>query len=154
MTMMLKRFSMNVIAMLAFGYPMKLQTDTKLRYTLKRVVAGYYMSHCLMKFLAFGKPWFMLLLTYFPRQGSLCLLETMINARLAEDKYAQPDLYSAVIDQLSIDTADAVCLSELRPEPYWTLVMEIRSAFTSSGEIRGGPQLSHGGTPVDAAKTR
>ncbi|KAH9988236.1 cytochrome P450 [Xylariaceae sp. FL0662B] len=174
MTPMFKRFSMDIVGHLAFGYSMNLQTDPALRYALQGVASGNYMSHCMMEFPAFTKPWFMLpllLFTYFPRQRSLGLLETMINARLAEDKHAKPDLYSFIVDDISTDkNTEAVCLSELwseatfffpagsdttstalsaiffylslNPSPYRKLTAEIRSTFARSDDFRGGPRLA------------
>ncbi|KAK3937135.1 cytochrome P450 [Diplogelasinospora grovesii] len=109
-------------------------------------------------------------LTYGLRQRYFRMLQGMISARLSQDKHAKVDLLSFVADSIDTGGVESIGSSELwseavfffpaggdttstalsalffylsrNPEAYRKLADEVRGAFTSGAEIRGGPQLA------------
>lgn len=119
-----KFFGMDVAALLAFGYRLKLQTDEKNRYILPAMVRGgwvinMYMQYSLLRRMRLG------LLLALPRlmsgKGFLDVLRKMINSRLTEEKHARHDLYSHMADALDASGDDRITMNELWGEAIFFL---------------------------------
>lgn len=118
MTDSCKRLGLDIVALLAFGYPLHLQTDSKYRFLIRGLHVGGYQNHCFMQFPPLKKlrlHHFLLLAGYSQRKKYIRMLQLMISSRLSEDKHAKHDLYSFVVDQLD-NTADSITTSQLWSE--------------------------------------
>ncbi|KAI1774666.1 cytochrome P450 [Hypoxylon cercidicola] len=110
------------------------------------------------------------LINLMQKKSYLRLWQEMIKSRLKEEKHAKYDLYSHLADYVDSPDDESLSLSEIwsealfffpaggetvttgiaalffylsrSPTSYERLKMEIRSAFTSGAEIKGGPQLA------------
>ncbi|KAH9890220.1 cytochrome P450 [Xylariomycetidae sp. FL2044] len=110
------------------------------------------------------------LINLMRKDSYLRLLQGMIKSRLKEEKHAKYDLYSQLADHIDAPGDDGLSLSEIwsealfffpaggetlttamaalffylsrSPAAYQTLKREIRSAFSTGADIRGGPQLA------------
>ncbi|KAK7923587.1 hypothetical protein PG985_007658 [Apiospora marii] len=165
-----ERLGLDIIGLLSFGYRFNTQTEESHRF-LQAVIDGMswrintYMLWPLLKpfeklFMLLGAP----KLLKFRR-----LLHTMIKARMAEDKDAHHDLYSAVANHvgkgeqgiydgelwpeavlfiLAGGSTTAAAMSAAffylsrSPAAYTALATEIRSTFKSGREICAGAQLN------------
>ncbi|KAI0467676.1 cytochrome P450 [Xylaria cf. heliscus] len=167
-----KRLTMDVIGLLAFGYPMNTQTEERYRTLHGGIEASNAHNNVLMqwprlqsKVIAYPLHY----LTLSAQKQAFELIENMIKTRTAKGKDARRDLYAQVADQLEAnpefrqsdiwsealflipaggDTTAAGISALLfylsrHPECYHKLGKEIRTTFSSSGEIHGGPQLSN-----------
>ncbi|CAJ2512530.1 Uu.00g055450.m01.CDS01 [Anthostomella pinea] len=167
----ISRLTMDVIGLLAFGYPMNTQTEERYRTLHTGIGASNAHNNILMhwprlqsKVIAYPLHY----LTWFAQKQAFELIENMIKTRTAQGANAKRDLYAQVADQLEAnpefrlsdiwseglflipaggDTTAAAISALLfylsrNPECYRKLADEIRTTFTNSSEIRGGPQLS------------
>ncbi|KAJ2993260.1 hypothetical protein NUW58_g1896 [Xylaria curta] len=171
MSTLSKRLTMDVIGLLAFGYPMNTQTEERYRTLHGGIEASNAHNNVLMQWprlqsKAIAYP--LHYLTLAAQKQAFELIENMIKTRTAEGKDARRDLYAQVADQLETnpefrlsdiwsealflipaggDTTAAGISALLfyltrNPECYRKLEQEIHSTFSSSSEIHGGPQLS------------
>ncbi|KAI1332327.1 cytochrome P450 [Xylariaceae sp. FL0255] len=166
-----KRLTMDVIGLLAFGYPMNTQTEERYRVLHAGIEASNAHNNVLMqwprlnsKIIAYPLHY----LTLSAQKQAFELIENMIKTRSAEDPSARRDLLAQVADQFGEN-------SEFRQSDLWSealflipaggdttaagmsgllfylsrnaacyakLAKEIRSTFSSCDEIHGGPKLS------------
>lgn len=167
-----KRLTLDVIGLLAFGYPMKTQTEERYRTLHGGIEASNAHNNVLMQWprlqsRAISYP--LHYLTLSAQKQAFELIENMIQTRTAEGKDSRRDLYAQVADQLETnpefrqsdiwsealflipaggDTTAAGISALLfylarHPECYRTLAEEIRTTFASSSDIHGGSQLSN-----------
>ncbi|KAI1074441.1 cytochrome P450 [Whalleya microplaca] len=163
---------LDVVGLLSFGYNFDLQTSEKNRFLTRSIAIASWHANVLLQLplLSWFKTETIMNLSFYKIQmGAYRLLETMIKQRLAIDKDAKHDLYSYVADDLGpgsdqLDQTDlwseaifflqaggdttSLCLSATffylsrNRRCYERLAEEIRSAFSSGSEIRGGPTLA------------
>ncbi|KAI1390248.1 cytochrome P450 [Hypoxylon trugodes] len=170
MTERCQRLGVDIVGLLAFGFPLNTQTDEKFRFILN-----------LMDSMAWRISTYMQLPALAPLEKVLAWLgvrqvlrfgtavQTIIQTRMAQEKNAHRDLYSMVADYIGKGqeglykdelwpeailfitaggTTTATTMSALffylsrNPKCYAKLAAEIRSTFESSNDIRSGPQLS------------
>ncbi|KAI1187545.1 cytochrome P450 [Nemania serpens] len=167
-----KRLTMDVIGLLAFGYPMNTQTEEPYRTLHGGIEASNAHNNVLMQWprlqsKAIAYP--LHYLTLSAQKQAFALIENMIKTRTAEGKSARRDLYAQVADELETnpefrqsdiwsealflipaggDTTAAGISALLfyltrHPECYSKLAQEIRTTFSKSSDIHGGPQLSN-----------
>ncbi|KAI1329784.1 cytochrome P450 [Xylariaceae sp. FL0255] len=169
MTKKSRRFALDVIALLAFGYDLNIQTKDDNRFMLK----GMTFSN--MRFNVFSQ--FPFLTNFYPekfadkifyeaRNQYFGLLDKMIKTRMSQVKEEKQDFYSFVADSLKHsgrggelwkeaiffliaggDTAATAMCGTLfylsrYPECYQKLADEVRSTFLSGQDIKTGPQLA------------
>ncbi|KAI1499232.1 cytochrome P450 [Biscogniauxia marginata] len=166
-----KHLTMDVIGLLAFGYPMKTQTEQRYRTLHDGIGASNAHNNILMQFprlqsrmIAYPLHW----MTIKAQREAFALIENMIKTRLSEAHDAKRDLLAQVSEQMEGtpefrqsdiwsealflipaggDTT-AAAMSALffylsrDPERYCKLADEIRATFSSGGDIHGGPKLS------------
>ncbi|KAI0967187.1 cytochrome P450 [Xylaria arbuscula] len=166
-----KRLTMDVIGLLAFGYPMNTQTEEKYRTLHGGIEASNAHNNVLLhwprlqsRVIAYPLHY----LTLSAQKQAFELIENMIKTRTAEGKGSRRDLYAQVADQLETnpefrqsdiwsealflipaggDTTAAGISALLfylgrHPECYHKLEQEILSNFSNSSDIHGGPHLS------------
>ncbi|KAI1349445.1 cytochrome P450 [Xylaria sp. FL0043] len=167
-----KRLTMDVIGLLAFGYPMNTQTEERYRTLHGGIEASNAHNNVLMQWprlqsRAIAYP--LHYITLSAQKQAFELIENMIKTRTAEGKDSRHDLYAQVADQLDTNPefrqsdiwsealflipaggdTTAAAISALLfyltryPECYRKLEQEIRTTFSSGSEIHGGPQLSN-----------
>ncbi|KAH9887451.1 cytochrome P450 [Xylariomycetidae sp. FL2044] len=109
-----ERLGTDIVGELAFGYPLKSQTEKANRFLLKGLNLTAARINVLMQFpvlsLADG------LLRRFARKHRgryLSTISTMIRSRVSQDQDAQRDLYSFAAGQLEVD------LDDLRHSELW-----------------------------------
>ncbi|KAI0875892.1 cytochrome P450 [Hypoxylon argillaceum] len=172
MSIRCKRLTMDVIALLAFGYAMNTQSEEPYRTLHGGIEASNAHNNVLMQWprlqsriIAYPLHY----LTLAAQKQAFALIENMIKTRTAEGKGSRRDLYAQVADELETnpefrhsdvwsealflipaggDTTAAGISALLfyltrHPEIYRKLAQEIRTTFSSSSEIHGGPQLSN-----------
>ncbi|ETS88230.1 hypothetical protein PFICI_02058 [Pestalotiopsis fici W106-1] len=119
-----KYLGLDIAALLAFGYNLRLQTEEEHRYLPRAIARGswiinLYMQLRFLKTIKFGIP------IYVPAiikgEAFLPTLRKMIKARLAEDRYARVDLYSHLADALQASGDEKITLSELWAEAIFFL---------------------------------
>ncbi|RWA09602.1 hypothetical protein EKO27_g5504 [Xylaria grammica] len=170
-----KRLGADIVGHLAFGYALNMQTDPTYRFVLRGLAVGSYQNNTFMQFPMLKKLGLHNLVTilggYASRMKYKDMLQKMITSRLSQEKHAQNDLYSFVVDHLDLDgSKNGVKTSELWSEAlfffpaggdttttamsalffylahyrdvYDKLAAEIRQTFDSEVSIRGGSQLS------------
>ncbi|RYP78428.1 hypothetical protein DL771_000613 [Monosporascus sp. 5C6A] len=172
MTELVSRLTFDTVALLAFGRPLKTQTDPTYRPLIEAQNAGNYRSNMLMQFPLLYKIKIFNFLELFAADQVFQYwntLETMIAARMAEEKHIRHDLYSILVDQINpegkylkdseiwaeaafffpagADTVSALICAVFfylarNPAAYARLADEIRSTFATSDEIKGGRQLT------------
>lgn len=119
MTERCKRLSLDIIGLLAFGFPLNTQTDDTYRFIIKGIAFGNYRANSLMQFPALKNRFLDLALHTLTRKGRLGYLkalERMISTRLAMDKDAKIDFYSLIADQVETSGPDSIRLTELWSE--------------------------------------
>ncbi|KAI2618438.1 cytochrome P450 [Hypoxylon sp. NC1633] len=162
-----KRLGMDIVGLLAFGFPLNMQTQETNRFMLRGLAIGTYQNNCFMQFPLLKKLGLhnaLLLLGYSQRMRYKRILQTMIKSRLLEGIHSRNDLYSFVVDHLD-NSADGMTTTDLWGEAlfffpaggdttstaisalffylsrnrhvYTKLADEIRSTFGSNFEIRG-----------------
>ncbi|KAI1644157.1 cytochrome P450 [Daldinia loculata] len=172
MTERCKWLGMDIVGLLAFGFALNMQTDPTYRFVTRGLSVGTYQMNSIMQWPLLknlGLHHLLLLVGYGQRVKYLDTLQTMISTRLFRGKHAKNDLYSFVADHLD-NAADGITTSELWSEAlfffpaagdttttalsalffylsryrevYKKLADEIRRSFSSSADIKSGPQLS------------
>ncbi|OTB01372.1 hypothetical protein M426DRAFT_323513 [Hypoxylon sp. CI-4A] len=163
---------LDVVGHLAFGYALSLQTDDMHRFLIRAMMIGSWRLNVYMQFPPLRKlrlEILFYLLAVIQGKSFLQTLSKMIKARLSQDKHAQHDLYSFMVDAVDAPEGDRIALSEIwtegafflpaggdttstalsalffylsrNPSCYKKLADEIRSKFTSGADIQGA-QLS------------
>lgn len=170
MTYNLGHLAIEIIAKLALGYDLAMQTKEENHFFARAMALNFFVGNISHHFPAFHKVHTRKVLDYIfytTREKIICLLEKMIRSCLAMDTHAKPD-FSFVADALLREaekTRDSVVWKEAmvflvaggdtvatamtatffylsrNPECYARLADEIRSTFSSSGYIKNGPQL-------------
>ncbi|KAI0010008.1 cytochrome P450 [Xylariaceae sp. FL0662B] len=172
MTDRCKRLGMDIVGLLAFGYPLNMQTDPTYRFVLRGLAVGTYQNNSFMQFpllKKLGLHHLLLIVGFAQRVKYKRMLQLMISTRLREEKHAKHDLYSFVVDDLD-NAADGITASKVwsealfffpaggdttttamsalffylsrNPPVYRKLADEIRSTFGDDSEVRGGPKLA------------
>ncbi|KAK7751565.1 hypothetical protein SLS62_006515 [Diatrype stigma] len=172
MTRQFKHLGYDIVGHLAFGYPLRLQTDDSNRFVVKANAYGNFRLNMYMQWPLLRHLKIEALLDLLPnglRVRLFQLIETMIKARLAQDKDARQDLFFYAADDFKAGT-DGLRLGNLwseavfflpaggdttstalaslffylsrNPACYAKLADEIRTTFRSGAEIHGGPQLA------------
>ncbi|KAL6851382.1 hypothetical protein ACO1O0_008510 [Amphichorda felina] len=166
-----RRLGFDITGFLAFGFPLKSQTEERFRFLPSAITFGNGISNVKMQFPLLSSSIISFvtnILTHFELRKFYNVLDLMISTRLSKDKDAYSDLYAHVVDQLE-ETSDvrmsdvwaeamfffpaggdtnATAMSSVffylsrYPECYRKLAEEIRSTFASGKEIVGGPELS------------
>ncbi|KAI0201487.1 cytochrome P450 [Astrocystis sublimbata] len=138
-----KHLGYDVVGHLAFGYPLRLQTDPENRFVAEANAYGNYRMNVYMQ-------WPLLrhvkierlfdLMSNSLRARLLSLIEKMIKTRLAQTRDARRDLYYHVADEFSTD-ATGVRLGNLWSEAVFFIPAGLRRHHIH-GSIRSGPQLA------------
>ncbi|KAF4589674.1 cytochrome P450 [Ophiocordyceps camponoti-floridani] len=169
-TELCRRLAVDVVGHLAFGYPLRTQTETTNRFIPEAMGKAIYMTNLYYTWPALGivQP----LLRWLARKKVFTFQQAvrkMILARMAEPREAKPDFYglasgelNAMGDQLDdselwnealffvtaggTTVSTAMCglffnLSQ-HPDIYARVAAEVRSAFSSGREIHNGPRLA------------
>ncbi|KAI1826994.1 cytochrome P450 [Xylaria intraflava] len=172
MTVQLKRLGIDIVSLLAFGYPISTQTDSTYRFLIDAHIFGNFRSNLFMQFPLMNTiRLYSFLEVFFAKEVRkyFAAIETMIQSRLAEDKNARHDLYSIIADEINPEgeyrrdseiwaeatfffpaggeTTSTLLSAALfylsrYPEAYEKLATEIRSTFQTDEEIKGGPKLA------------
>lgn len=111
MTEQFKRLGLDIVGLLAFGYPLNTQTAPTYRLILKVIGARNYKSNSFMQFPLLKNlviDSILHVLSVAQRKRYLRVVETMISSRLAQDTHALNDLYSFVCDQLETGKGDGI----------------------------------------------
>ncbi|KAI0836926.1 benzoate 4-monooxygenase cytochrome P450 [Hypoxylon sp. FL0890] len=168
MTERCKYLGLDIVGKLAFGYALNLQTDDKHRFLVHAMMIGSWRLNVYMQFPFLRRlrlEILFYLLAIIQGKSFLQTLSKMIRARLSQDKHAQHDLYSFMVDALDAPEGDRITLNEIwtegifflpaggdtistalsalffylsrNPECYEKLAQEVRSTFASSAEIQG-----------------
>lgn len=119
MTDRLKRLGMDIVGLLAFGFPLNMQVDPMYRFMIKGLSLGGFRAHCFMQFPPIRRLGFQHLLFiagWFQRKRYGQMMQRMIRTRLSEDKHARHDLYSVLADHLDNTTTDGITTSQLWSE--------------------------------------
>lgn len=98
-----KRLGSDVVCLLAFGYPLKTQTDKTYRSLQSGIAASNAHNNILMQWPLLASYWIaypLHLLTYHLQKAAMALISNMISTRVAEGKDARHDLYSQVADEI------------------------------------------------------
>lgn len=118
MTDRCKRLGMDIVGLLAFGFPLNMQTDPTYRFVLDGISLGTYQNNCFLQFpplKKLGLHHLLPLLGFSQRIKYLRMMQHMISTRLSQDKHAKNDLYSFVVDHLD-NTTDGMKTNELWSE--------------------------------------
>lgn len=113
-----KRLGMDVVGLLAFGFPLNMQTESTYRFMNKGLSVGGYRANCFMQFpliKSFGFQHLLAFASRGQRTKYFKMMQSMIGARLSEDKHARHDLYSVVADHLD-DPTNGITTSQLWSE--------------------------------------
>ena len=119
MTDRLKRLGMDVVGLLAFGFPLNTQTEPTYRFMIRGLSVGGYRTHCTMQFpfiRRLGFQYLLLMAAWSQRMKYMQMMQRMIRTRLSEEKHARHDLYSVVADHLDNTAADGITTSQLGSE--------------------------------------
>ena len=166
-----KYLGLDISGLLAFGYPLNLQTTEKNRFLISAMTGGSWRINIYMQFPILRRLRYEIYVyakTLITRKGYLITLTEMIKSRQAKDTHAIHDLYSSIAG--SLDSSDKIEMSEVWTEaiPFVSaagdtvstalsalffylahnplckdkLADEVRSTFTSGDQICTGPQLS------------
>jgi cytochrome P450 len=114
-----KRLGLDIIGLLAFGFPLNTQTEEEYRFIIKGVAFGNYRSNSHMQLPAlknFFLDGLLHTMTRKGRLGYLKALERMISTRLAMDKHAKMDFYSFIAEHIETGSPDSLRLTELWSE--------------------------------------
>ncbi|CAG8959910.1 hypothetical protein HYFRA_00013182 [Hymenoscyphus fraxineus] len=114
-----RRYGMNIAALLAFGYDLRLQTDEENLFLLTVLDVGTFANSFLLQF-PFLREWGLGVLLMLPAfrvvEKYFVLVERLITARTALAKDAKHDLYSFVADSLGVEGEEGIRKSELWAE--------------------------------------
>ncbi|KAF3023041.1 hypothetical protein E8E14_012192 [Neopestalotiopsis sp. 37M] len=134
MTDRFKRLGLDIVGLLAFGFPLNMQTDPTYRFVIRGLNVGGYQFHCFMQYPLLKKlrlDQVLVLIGKKQRNEYLRMLQLMIKTRKNHSGDTTATALSALFFYLS-----------RHPEVYSKLAKEIRSTFANASEIQGGPQLS------------
>ncbi|KAK8065057.1 hypothetical protein PG997_011804 [Apiospora hydei] len=168
-----KQLGMDIVGLLAFGYPLQMLTSTENHFLMRGLKVGTFQNNAFMQWPLLKKLGVHHLMVYLgkkQRMQYLRSLQNMISSRVAQGRHAKRDLFSFAADYVGsseneIGTSElfgealfffpaagdttATAIAALffylsrYPEVYRKLVQEIRASFQNGSEIRSGPQL-HG----------
>lgn len=127
MTERTKRLGMDIVGLLAFGFPLHIQTQAENRFMLRGLSVGSYQNNCFMQWpllKKLGLHNLVGLLGRKQREKYRAILQHMIKTRLAEDPHAHHDLYSVTVDS-------GIDLSELWSEALFFFPAGLSSATAS-----------------------
>ncbi|OTA96263.1 hypothetical protein M434DRAFT_393110 [Hypoxylon sp. CO27-5] len=119
MTERLKKLGADIVGLLAFGYPLHMQTESTNRFVLRGLKVGAFQNNSFMQFPLLknlGIHHLLPLLGYAQRMKYLGLMRQMIGTRLSQEKHAVSDLYSFVVDHLDNDNA----FGGVKTEELWS----------------------------------
>ncbi|KAM7184614.1 Cytochrome P450 [Naviculisporaceae sp. PSN 640] len=119
MTERCKRLGIDIVGLLAFGYKLNTQTDSKYHFILRGLSAGNYKSNSFMQFPLLKKlklDSLLHVLSMAQRKRYLRMMETMISQRLAQDTHAQNDLYSFVAHDIDTGGGGGIRVGQLWTE--------------------------------------
>jgi cytochrome P450 len=119
-----KYLGLDIVGFLAFGYPLKLQTEETHRFLVRAMMIGSWRLNLYMQFPPLRKlrlEIIFYLLAVIQGKSFLQTLSKMIKARLSEDKHAKHDLYSSMVDALDAPEGDRITLSEIWTEGIFIL---------------------------------
>lgn len=114
----IKRLGMDIVGLLAFGFPLNMQTESTYRFMNKGLNVGGYRANCFMQFpliKKFGVEHLLAFASRGQRANYVQMMQRMIGTRLSEDKHARHDLYSVVADHLD-DPTNGITTSQLWSE--------------------------------------
>ncbi|KFA68393.1 hypothetical protein S40285_02520 [Stachybotrys chlorohalonatus IBT 40285] len=161
----------DIISLLAFGYPLNVQTDTTYRFVPESITLGNGINNVKMQFPFLSNSIFSFitdLLTHAQLRRFYKLTDLIVSTRLSSDMDGHADLFSLAADKLKNDknfkikdlwaealflfsaggetTATAICgvlfyLSRY-PHAYEKLATEIREVFSAGDEICYGPKIA------------
>ncbi|KAH7309080.1 cytochrome P450 [Stachybotrys elegans] len=172
MTDRLKRLGMDLISILALGYPLNTQTEEKNRFMINAHILGEFRGNLFLHFTTIKK---LRIYEVLERLAAADVkhyfntVENMLKTRIEEDKNVRHDLYSLIGDEMNPNKEYSVS-SEIwaelgfffpaggettasllsaaffylarHPDVYKKLADEIRSTFATDKEIVPGPKLS------------
>ncbi|KAK2757100.1 hypothetical protein FQN54_005069 [Arachnomyces sp. PD_36] len=98
-----RRLGIDIVWQLAFGYPLKTQTEPTNRFLQEGITAANVHNNLLIQFPRMNSHIFagpLHILTAGPRAQAMGFVEKMINMRVSEGKDARQDYYSHIADQL------------------------------------------------------
>lgn len=125
------RLGMDIVGLVAFGFPLNMQTDPTYHFMNRGLNVGGYRAHCFMQFpliKKFGFEHLLALASRGQRAKYVQMMQRMIGTRLSEDKHARHDLYSVAADHLD-NPADGITTSQL-----WSEALFFFPASSSSPE--------------------
>lgn len=166
-----RRLGMDIVGELAFGFPLRTQTEPTNRFLQEGISAANAHNNVLMQFPRLNShvlAYPLHVLTTGPRNEAFGFVEKMITTRLSEGKDARDDYFSQIVDVLPKDTdlrtsdlwsealflvpaggdTTGTTLTSLffylsrNPQAYRRLCDEVRSTFSSGRDISSGPALS------------
>lgn len=88
MTERFKRLGMDIVGLLAFGFPLNMQTDPTYRFVTRGLNVGGYQNHCFMQYpllKKLGLHKLLVLIGKKQRNKYLQMLQLMIKSRLSEE---------------------------------------------------------------------
>jgi cytochrome P450 len=88
MTDRFKRLGLDIVGLLAFGFPLNMQTDPTYRFVIRGLNVGGYQFHCFMQYPLLKKlrlDQVLVLIGKKQRNEYLRMLQLMIKSRLAEE---------------------------------------------------------------------
>ncbi|KAH7329668.1 cytochrome P450 [Stachybotrys elegans] len=126
MTVQLKYLSLDIVALLAFGYRLNTQTDPEFRPAKDGLALSLWYNNMILQFPLIHK------LGLAPALQNIAgvrktrdmyrnMVVKMINARLAEDRGAKHDLYAHVADALNAEGPESIKTSEIWAEALFFL---------------------------------
>lgn len=116
MTERMKRLSLDIIGLLAFGFPLNTQTEKTYRFMIRGIAFGNYRVNCFFQLPALKNRLLDPALHVFTRKRRLeylAALQKMISTRLAMDKDGKVDFYSSIAEHIETGRHDSIGLAEL-----------------------------------------
>lgn len=124
MTDKCKYLGMDIVGLLAFGYPLRLQTEETNRFIIDTLkISNYGLNLCMQQpFLANLHLEILLFLrAAIKRKSYLRTIEKMIRERVSQEKNAHHDFFSYVADGIKTSTGNTVWGSEIWTEAIFFL---------------------------------
>jgi cytochrome P450 len=126
MTEQLKYLSLDIVALLAFGYRLNTQTDPQFRPAKDGLALSLWYNNMILQFPLIHK------LGLAPALQTIAgvrktrdmyrnMVVKMINARLSEDRDAKHDLYAHVADAINAEGSESIKTSEIWAEALFFL---------------------------------
>ncbi|KAI1506130.1 cytochrome P450 [Biscogniauxia marginata] len=117
----LRYLTLDIICLLAFGFPLNTQTKMEYRFVSDGIVAGNYFQNMklqcpLLTQLRMTESLQLLRNVRGRREPYRCVVKILIGSRMAEDQAARQDLYSMVADELNTGGPDNIKQSDLWAE--------------------------------------